>query len=357
MMIPHDTDMTGALQPPRSDENAELWLRRHHYLAAVQRVQPKVLKSLKANVLPVFSFDDLLAWQRMHPQVCRVVASQAKAVDDAQAEWRSHLGDRPPRTGKKRKKSDCTTLAMIWQRWKPGDQHFPLLTGIAQTWLLNWAWIDVGLADRRYVKTPHTAAAMKLVEALESWAGGFNLLDSWIKTAALQTMSEWELVRRGVLTLLALDTEKPDDLRWHDQPNVLPTTAGGILAEDFPTLPRWEPVVETEEEYVAAVRDTFEVELGAYLARVKCELSKAGWSRVPRPRSRARPGDRLLHFEWLARYQVTGLTCQQIADRHGRSDERPTEEPVETSAVQRAIQRKASTLGLTLRSELKRRRA
>ena len=50
--------MTGTLQPPRPDENAELWLRRHHYLDAVQRMQPKVLESLEARVLPVFSFDD-----------------------------------------------------------------------------------------------------------------------------------------------------------------------------------------------------------------------------------------------------------------------------------------------------------
>jgi hypothetical protein len=129
--------------------------------------------------------------------------------------------------------------------------------------------------------------------ALNAWADRIHLNVEWVLDAALETLYVW--YTKGV----------PSTLSWS-------YWFGNILVSrpvfQF-THPGWWVTQQTRDEAAEAIRSAFEVELNAYLHRIKAAAIARGMRRTSRKR-----GTR--HFEWLVRYQCQGWSQGRIAKHY-----------------------------------------
>ena len=165
-----------------------------------------------------------------------------------------------------------------------------------------------------------------LVEQIEAWGQRFKLTDPWLHEAATVTLHQWPT-----------DPASAGALRWAD----LPTKPSQILPPAEPLkfeAQGWFVEREDWTEFKKRATHTFNQHLKTYKADMDAKLEGIGF----RPAPKLREPD---HFEWLALYQVLGLSPRQIATTLIENGGRDINE----NGVLRAIHRKAKLIGLTLR--------
>ncbi len=153
---------------------------------------------------------------------------------------------------------------------------------------------------------PSTSAKYQHEGPLRDWAKRWNLTDLWLFRVARRTAYAWrkESRLRGRCWSYIVVFRKPQ----------------------FPFPPRWDPVLETENDWRARV--------DAYAAGLK---GIPGIERAPIKRT-------LEHFEWLARYQVEKWTQAGIAQYYQDENGQP-----DIPGVSRALKETAKLVGVTLR--------
>jgi hypothetical protein len=166
-------------------------------------------------------------------------------------------------------------------------------------------------------------------QSLEEWARTWHLTDPWCKDWAHKTFQPWLL--------------EGDALAWCPVSYFFDLSAimdryGFTFSYDDP----WFPSDEPWSAYAGRVRQEFESALEGYRVCVEKIIDAEG-EQIPRG-SRSPE-----HFEWLALYQVKGMTYADIWRRFPLRDPRGAPGTSRASVVEKACKRLASVIGLTLR--------
>ena len=101
---------------------------------------------------------------------------------------------------------------------------------------------------------------------------------------------------------------------------------------------RWEPRLETWQEFVERAQHELEQELEIYRFLCDLHLEEHGFKKVPRPKARH-------HLSWLVQHRICGLTCEEIADRYAEENPQLESSP-SAGAVAKAIRRTAAMIEL-----------
>lgn len=197
----------------------------------------------------------------------------------------------------------------------------------------NW----VALREAADDETP---SLTDLQDALLTWAQQYHLDADWCLDRSLRTLRAW--ASQPPYSPLRRDWD------YEVVGQFLPTSAEERRI--FFTHPGWEPVLGllTRAEAERVIRDSFDRYLRGHLDAMEEATQRAqvwpedptGNQSRPAPQMRRTPEKRSPeHFEWLARYQVEGLSFSKLAHAVYRS--RPT--------VTDAVKRAADFIGLPLR--------
>jgi hypothetical protein len=131
-------------------------------------------------------------------------------------------------------------------------------------------------------------------EALVKWATRWNLTDCWCLALALDTVrwyarepkaEGWEFEGKGTYA------------------GFFPFAIEPLQLEPFYFDPTW----RRREGFKRFVLDRVAKALDGYCDRIELDALAAGLKRVPRKRE-------IEHFDWLAQYQLKGISFQSIAD-------------------------------------------
>ena len=199
--------------------------------------------------------------------------------------------------------------------WKAGEDVDPDTAAKHKDFLMG-RWSDV--------HQEIDAIANPLRAKLHDWAAEYNLVDSWLLTAALGTLRKWSL---GVA-----------NLSWHlppPKPYSLPDRAYEFTMD----LPGWDVQKMTRREAQEQIRGVFELKLKSFLDGVEKMAEERGMERIKdkRPRHGQNP---LRHFDWLVLFQVKGETIAKIAHKKG----------IDEKTVAAGVRQAAQQIGLTRRS-------
>jgi hypothetical protein len=167
-----------------------------------------------------------------------------------------------------------------------------------------------------------------LKQALVSWQSKHHLTAAWCEERALWTLARW---RRE---------PKARGKEWeHPEPQpTLRVVDGADPAARYGRSPRpfdlriygWDPLQERWESWLQ--REDIAGKLSAYRCRVEEAAEHAGLTRTPGKRE-------LLHFEWLAYYEVRACSYEAIAEHAHK----------ERKTVEGGVKHAARLVGLDLR--------
>ena len=149
-------------------------------------------------------------------------------------------------------------------------------------------------------------------QPLRSWCEDWGFTTDWLLAVA-----------RHTATLMRNKPDSGGELEWVFQPSY------GKLKTETVAPPHWNPAQETEAR--------FRERVGTYIATVKAVAKEQNWTAAPEKRT-------FEHFDWLARYQVSGWTQARIVEQYQDADGRP-----DVPAVSRALADTATLIGLRLR--------
>ena len=180
--------------------------------------------------------------------------------------------------------------------------------------------VSIALTVPAHQRAAVRAHVQQIERRLIAWGEEHNLSDTWILESALQTAYR-----------LALG----HDIEWHYAPErMLPAVGfdGAPRCEFKVSIPAWNGLAESEEEFrIRAIRECRR-EVNEYLGRMKAIAEQMGLKTVP-PRKKAE------HFKWLAEWQVGGRSDKKIAAAYGQT----------ISNFSRRRRERAEEIGLTLR--------
>lgn len=268
---------------------------RFVFLSCVAREKPRVLTSLRDDVLPVYL--------SVHGQVVR--RSDQVVYDADRAEY-ALIHGRP------------SSLCRF-----PAD-------------LTRWQMIGVAAVTEHKVLCPDL---LPLRKAIEAWAARFHLQSTWVYDAGLQQLECWRIAPQ--LT----QRKRPSwvMLRCSLTSALVTRPFEFRVSEDE----GWDPTFETRAQWTTRVRAAFERELEDYLNAEEANAqSVPGLERTKSYRELKR------HLQWLAVHQLTGKGPKEIArmevtQRPGQWARR-RKNPAE--AVRKDLQRTAELIGLDLLS-------
>jgi hypothetical protein len=206
-------------------------------------------------------------------------------------------------------------------------------TGRDTQWF-GWAAVVEAAIDHESVRP--------LWQAIRNWSGKYHLGDLWILENAVLTLSAWyqrpELADQRIWYYIgskAMGTENYLDLAD------LALIAGPLRAVESlsPQPPRYNPAFQTKEGFKEAVRQ--------YMNQVEGIYMDHGF--VKSKHLRDRGGGRSVHFDWLAEYQVSLMSYEDIAQDYMDYDP-AAKRSITPEAVQKLVEPLAMSIGLTLRS-------
>lgn len=189
-----------------------------------------------------------------------------------------------------------------------------------------------------------------LRDALLAWSERFNLREAWLLDVALDNLRLWSKHPRTA-RFLSVAAWSFDSRRWQfpteDERRVVVAAGDGITV-----TVEWNPLKESWEDLKRKLRKlrgllgSREREVEDHFRRVLESLEQRGYIKPPVKRNRS--GSPLLHFEWLAMYQVKGMDYEEIAQAYTDAD--PSgERAITTDAVRKAVEETAKLVGLQLR--------
>jgi len=110
-----------------------------------------------------------------------------------------------------------------------------------------------------------------------------------------------------------------------------PTYATGRI--NWPDVGNWDPLRQTRSDFLTDAMEFAKAAIVSYCDRIEADTEEAGLGK-------ARPKREVIHFYWLAGYQILGWSCKQIADADNKKSRRTVEE---------AVKELAASIGLNLR--------
>ncbi len=268
---------------------------RFVFLSCAAKEVPRVLTSLRDDVLPVYV--------SVYEQVIR--RSDQVVYDADCAEYELIHGLRP---------SGLCRLPAYLTRWQ-------MAVGLAAITSHKLLYPDL----------------LPLRHAIEVWAADFHLQNTWVYDAALLQLECWriapQLARRKrpswqVLrcSLTSVVVTRPFEFR---------------VSEDE----GWEPTFETRARWTTRIRAAFERELEDYL-----NAAEANAQSMPDQVRTKSYRELKRHLEWLAVHQLTGKGPKEIArlevTRRPGQWARRRKNPVE--AIRKELPRTAELIGLDL---------
>ncbi len=193
------------------------------------------------------------------------------------------------------------------------------------------------------------------VLALRDWARRYGLTSPHLMTVTIEILKSWfvaEILEVAGARLPHQDGwgRRLDFLadgwsasfdgegeKWRQAFRELPMN--GCLPAFRATIEdRWEPRLETRQEFVKRVQDRLAQNLEQYFEVSHRHLENHGFKKVPRKAARH-------HLTWLVQHRICGMTCEEIADRHAERNPQ-LESPPTGDAVSKAIRRTAAALQL-----------
>ena len=277
---------------------------RDWFLQAIHRVAPEVLEALRGEPWRAYRM------LRTEASLCR----DLEGWEQVTAHYRERYGDR--------------VLLAVHEK-----------SGLSVRAL---RWSTVRLAEGDFLPD-----LLRLKRALAAWGDRFNLGE-----AHLPAGDWWALdVALGTLWLWAEYPKAAELLEWN-----LPGWATYAPVQDEERRlvfehPGWDPVGlsnpgETRAQAKARIMRDFEKHLGKYLDRMKTLAGERGLQKTPTKRNRS--GSPMLHFEWLANYQVQGRDEEELSQEYTDFD--PTgDRVIGSDAIRKAITETAGLVGLILR--------
>jgi hypothetical protein len=201
---------------------------------------------------------------------------------------------------------------------------------------------------------------------LHQWAEHFNLDAVWVKARGLETLADWARLRAtDAQAGRAYSVERLLSWGWTHEGSAywMPLTDEEELF-CLQTMPGYHPDTETRADAESRIRGAFDAYLRAHLDKIEELMLERGWRKKDEKRSP-------MHFEWAARYQVCGQSCEQIASavraeriaeqeqdmrkprerkRKYGDERRHTPETFTAKAVEDAVDKILAVIGLTRRS-------
>lgn len=175
-----------------------------------------------------------------------------------------------------------------------------------------------------------------LDEALRGWAAAHHLPE-WVLPTAKATLLVWSAGASQKAWCHAFDVY---------------VTGDGCEEHPFEfSAPGWRPwgllePGEAWEEYERRLDAAYAAAKAAYRRRMEALAEERGLRRTPVKRNRS--GDPLLHFKWLAEYQVRGRDYEELSQEYTDAD--PTgDRVIGSDAIRKAVADTARLVGLTLR--------
>ena len=173
--------------------------------------------------------------------------------------------------------------------------------------------------------------AAQVEPLLTPWQKRWNLGESWVRTAAVQTLNDWS-AEEGLKTIREV---------WPAMDSLTADLSGYKEQEFIFTAIPWISYQETRKAAEARLRGAFDDYLGGYLDAV--EKADQARGMVRSPEKRGRRGEKPdMHFEWLARFQVQEWSYGKIASYY----------QVSPRAVEDAVRETSELIGLTRRTLL-----
>lgn len=175
----------------------------------------------------------------------------------------------------------------------------------------------------------------ELRESLLGWASTWHLGPEWCLEHALSTMYDW--------------TQAPgnlEELMWQQGGGswMVPTKAEErrFVFEH----PGWEPTHEFRKKIKEEIIRAFNERLEEYLDSIEAMVSERGFVKTKRKNERE-------HFEWLACFQVKGMSYEEIKEsfRSGADAGSRTYLSDDTKVIRKAVNELARFIGLPLRDD------
>lgn len=183
-----------------------------------------------------------------------------------------------------------------------------------------------------------------LVGRLEDWANRYHLIEPWLLDSMTRNLVGWSQIPRCAENrewLYPGSAILVGDGRFGASGIGLPEVKTDFRAFK-PDVPAPNPLAQTRQDYLDKVLHIAEE---AWNKAVQ-EVEAVGGQ--PAVIKRNRGGGSLLHFEWLALYQVMGVGYADIADLY--SSEAPSgDRVIDIDTVRKAVISTARLVGTTLR--------
>lgn len=223
--------------------------------------------------------------------------------------------------------------------------------GVYDFYTDEWVFLEKARAGADGSADPQPNPMLPCILALREWARRFELTSPHLMTVAVEVLLDWlydEELR---------ESEAPQDC-WGLQLEFLAhgwsalpdgeelkevVRAGRMNDALMPFCTqltgRWEPRIETRQEFVKRMEERLADDLRQYLTMSEAILETRGFKKVPRKTARH-------HLTWLVQYRVCELTCEEIADRFAEQNPELRCPPT-SDAVSKAIRRTAAWIELS----------
>jgi hypothetical protein len=240
---------------------------------------------------------------------------------------------------------------LFWGEYEPKDRE--LSVSVARVAFLNAVRVHIpevlkelsGQAFERYnnLGAPHLEwwqvkyhnCNISLRRSLLDWARVWHLEEEWCLQHALTTMLDWHH--------FPLDLK---NLKWQQGGGswMVPLTENErrFVFEH----PGWEPTYDYRKSIKQEIIQMFNQHLNVYLDRMESLVRERGYIKT---KSKNEPE----HFEWLACFQVKGMSYAEIKDKFKpqASSQMKIYLSDDTKAIRKAINDVAKYIGLQLRND------
>jgi hypothetical protein len=240
---------------------------------------------------------------------------------------------------------------LFWGEYEPRDRE--LSVGVARVAFLNAVRLHIpevlkqlseqpferynnlGAPHLEWWQVKHHYRNISLRRSLFEWSVVWHLEEEWCLEHALTTMWHWHHYQPDL-----------ENLIWQQGGGSWMVPTNESERRFMFEHPGWEPTYDYRKTIKQEILMAFNQHLDEYLDRMESLVEERGYVKSKRKNERE-------HFEWLACFQVKGMSYAEIKDKF-KSQTNSKEKTYlsdDTKAIRKAINDLAKYIGLQLRED------